>query len=110
MLTLFKKKKPKKDQLYFIWFDSGNRNYFSFGKDMEVVSNNLLKKYNWYCTEEFKFSSLEDFANDEYVIEHEFEFRTYIIDINSASDDDYREFENEIYLGDYLEIIREKCK
>ena len=108
MLTLFKKKKPKKDQLYFIWFDSGNRNYISTGKDLDIMSENLMKKYNGYCCKEDKFSKLSEMALA--AIDADWRFNVYIIDINSASDDDYREFENEIYLGDYLEVIREKCK
>lgn len=102
----FKKKKPKKDQLYFIWFDSGYRNYISTGKDLDIMSENLMKKYNLYCSEEYKFSKLSEMATA--AIEADWRFNVYIIDINSASDDDYREFENEIYLGDYLEVIRER--
>lgn len=108
MLTLFKKKKPKKDQLYFIWFDSGNRNYFSFGKDLEVMADNIRKKYNRYCAKECEFNSLEEMARDSWSTTGDWQFRVYIVNINSASDDDYRDFENEIYLGDYLEVIRER--
>lgn len=93
-----------------MWFCSGYRNYFSFGKDLEVMANNLLQKYNSYCTKEWKINSLEDMLNEELVVADEWKFLTYIVDINSASDDDCRTFANEIYLGDYLEVIREKCK
>lgn len=102
----FKKKKPKKDQLYFIWFDSGYRNYISTGKDLDIMSESLMKKYNLYCSEEYKFLNLSEMATA--AIKADWRFNVYIIDINSASDDDYREFENEIYLGDYLEVIRER--
>lgn len=62
----FKKKKPKKDQLYFIWFDSGYRSYFSFGKDLEVMADNIRKKYNSYCAKECEFNSLEEMARDSW--------------------------------------------
>lgn len=103
---MFKKKKPKKDQLYFMWFDSGNRNYFVPGNNLEVMANNLMERYNRYCIECDKIKDLSEMIKLAAV--EDFHFQTYIIDINTASDDDYREFKNEIYLGDYLEYVKSK--
>lgn len=105
---MFKIPKLKKDQLYFMWFDSGNRNYFVPGNNLEVMVNNLLQKYNSYCSETDKIKDLSEMA--ELAATEDYHFMTYIININTASDDDYRDFKNEIYLGDYLDYVRERTK
>ena len=103
---MFKMQKLKKDQLYFMWFDSGNRNYFVPGNNLDIMANNLLQKYNSYCSEMDKIKDLSEMA--ELAAIEDYHFMTYIININTASDDDYRDFKNEIFIGDYLNYVRER--
>ena len=97
----FKPKKLKKNQIYFIIFDSGYREYFSMGRDLDVMAQNILNRYNRYCIPEHKIKTLEDLASIS--SSEDYHFNTYIVETDSASDMEYRDFDNEIYLGDYLE-------
>lgn len=105
MAEKFKTKKLKKDQLYFMYFDSGYREYFAIGKNLDVMAEKLLKRYNKYCIPEHEIKSLEAMSVE--ALENGWYFNTYIIEIDSASDMDYRDFDgSELYLGDYLQKVR----
>lgn len=105
MAKKFKMKKPKRDQIYYMCFDSGYREYFSIGKDLRIMADNLLKRYNRYCITDHKVYSLEEMA--AIASTNEWHFNSYIVEINSASDMDYRDFGNEFYMGDYLQKVRD---
>ena len=104
MSDKFKMKKLKKDQLYFMCYGSGYREYFAIGKNLDMMAEKIIKRYNIFCSEEYQIKSLKAMAAN--ATEDGYHLNTYIIDIDSASDTEYLEFENGIYLGDYLEKVR----
>ena len=103
MKEKFKYKRPikTKNQIYFMVFNSGFREYFSLGYDLEQMSNNILNKYNSYCSTSDEVENIEAMAK---IREKEgYYFNTYIIELNSASDTEYLEWGDKgEYLGDYL--------
>ena len=105
MTEKFKLKRLKKNQVYYMYFDSGNREYFAIGKNVDVMAENILKRYNKYCMPCDEYESLEHMAINP--VYDDWTFNTYIVDLDSASDTDYRDFENEVFLGNYLQKVRE---
>lgn len=102
MKEKFKHKRPikTKNQIYFMVFNSGYREYISLGYDLELMANNILKRYNSYCSTCDEVENLEAMAQ---IRDKEgYYFNTYIVELNTATDVEYQTWDNEIYLGDYL--------
>ena len=107
MVNKFKNKKLKKNQIYFMVFSSGYREYFSMGNNLLVMADKILKQYNKYCSTSDEVKSLETMAQ---ISEEEgYYFHTYIIELNSVSDTDYLEWgEQGEYIGEYLSFYKKK--
>ena len=103
MAEKFKLKRLKKNQIYF---DSGNREYFAVGKNVDLMAENIFRRYNKYCMPCDEYESLEHMVINP--VYDDWAFNTYIVDLDSASDMDYRNFDNEVFIGNYLQKVREK--
>lgn len=106
MAEKFKLKRLKKNQIYYMYFDSGNREYFAIGKNVDLMAENILRRYNKYCMPCDEYESLEHMVINP--VYDDWEFNTYIVDLDSASDMDYRNFDNEVFIGNYLQKVRGK--
>ena len=105
MAEKFILKRLKRNQIYYMYFDSGNREYFAIGKNVDLMAENIFKRYNRYCVSSDEYKSLEHLATEP--VYDDWTFNTYIVDLESASDMDYRSFDNEIFLGNYLQKVRD---
>lgn len=91
-------------EIFIMYYKSDWRGYYVYGVDFDKMAKALLKKYNSFCDKSNQMT-ISKMANDK---ERNNSFCVYKMSMYEAFDDEYNNFNEDNYVGDYLNTKRKK--